>query len=67
MKIPLVYKTTENAISIIESGNRVYIHGSAQTPTCLLKALAKQADRLRDVELVFITVYGDIQVDKPEY
>jgi acyl-CoA hydrolase len=67
MKIPLVYKTTENAISIIESGNRVYIHGSAQTPTCLLKALAKQAHRLRDVELVFITVYGDIQVDKPEY
>ena len=67
MKIPLVYKTTEKAISIIESGNRVYVHGSAQTPTCLLKALAKQADRLRDVELVFITVYGDIQVDKPEY
>lgn len=67
MRIPLVYKTTENAISIIESGNRVYVHGSAQTPTCLLKALAKQADRLRNVELVFITVYGDIQVDKPEY
>jgi acyl-CoA hydrolase len=67
MKIPLVYKTTESAISIIESGNRVYVHGSAQTPTCLLKALAKQSDRLKDVELVFITVYGDIQVDKPEY
>ena len=67
MKIPLVYKTTESAISIIESGNRVYVHGSAQTPTCLLKALAKQADRLKDVELVFITVYGDIQVDRPEY
>src|SRR5215470_7589071 len=67
MKIPLVYKTTESAVSIIESGNRVYVHGSAQTPTCLLKALEKQADRLREVELVFITVYGDIQVDKPEY
>jgi len=67
MRSPLVYKTTESAISIIESGNRVYIHGSAQTPTCLLRALAKQADRLKNVELVFITVYGDIQVDKPEY
>jgi len=62
-----VYKTAEDAVSIIESGNRVYIHGSAQTPNCLLKALAKQAYRLRDVELVFITVYGDILVDKPEY
>ena len=29
--------------------------------------MAKQADRLKNVELVFITVYGDIQVDKPEY
>jgi acyl-CoA hydrolase len=67
MKTPLVYKTTEEAVSIIQSGNRVYIHGSAQTPTCLLKALAKQADRLRNVELVFITVLGDIQVDKPRY
>lgn len=67
MKIPLVYNTAEEAVSIIRSGNRVYVHGSAQTPTCLLKALAKQADRLQDVELVFITVYGDIQVDKPQY
>lgn len=67
MKNPFPYKTSEEAVSIIESGNRVYVHGSAQTPTSLLKALAKQADRLRNVELVFITVFGDIQVDKPEY
>jgi len=67
MKNPLVYKTPERAVSVIESGNRVYVHGSAQTPTCLLRALAKQADRLKNVELVFITVYGDILVDKPEY
>jgi len=67
MKISGVYKTADEAVSIIESGNRVYVHGSAQTPTCLLKALAKRADRLKDVELVFITVYGDIHVDKPQY
>jgi acyl-CoA hydrolase len=45
----------------------VYVHGSAQTPTLLLKALAGHSSRLKDVELVFISVYGDIQVDKPEY
>ena len=67
MKIPLTYKTAEEAVSIIQSGNRVYIHGSAQTPTHLLKAVAKQADRLKSVEFVFITVYGDIQIDKPEF
>lgn len=67
MKTSPTYKTADEAVSIIESGNRVYIHGSAQTPTHLLKAVAKQADRLKDVEFVFITVYGDIQIDKPQY
>lgn len=66
MKIPVVYKSAEEALSIIQSGNRVFVQGSAQTPTCLLRELAKQAPRLNDVELVFITVYGDIHVDKPE-
>jgi hypothetical protein len=37
---------------------------AAQTPTHLLQAVARQADRLRNVEFVFITVYGDIQIDK---
>jgi acyl-CoA hydrolase len=31
-----------------------------------LRELAKQAPRLNNVELVFISVYGDIYVDKPE-
>lgn len=67
MKILITYKTAEEALSIIQSGNRVFVQGSAQTPTCLLRALAKQSNRLKEVELVFISVYGDIYVDKPEY
>ena len=67
MKVPIVYKTAEEAISIIQPGNRIYVHGSAQTPVCLLKELARQAKRLKNVELVFISVYGDIEVTKPEY
>jgi len=67
MKVPISYKSVEEALAIIQSGNRVFVQGSAQTPTCLLKELARQAGRLNDVELVFISVYGDIYVDKPEY
>jgi acyl-CoA hydrolase len=67
MKIPINYTTPEEALAVIESGNRVFVQGSAQTPTCMLKALAGQAHKLKDVELVFISVYGDIHVDKPEY
>lgn len=61
------YQTAEEALSVIQSGMRVFVQGSAQTPLYLLRELAKQAPRLSDVELVFITVQGDITVDKPEY
>jgi acyl-CoA hydrolase len=67
MKIPVIYKTAEEAISLIHSGQRVFVHGSAQTPVYLMKELARQSDRLQNVELVFISVYGNIEVDKPEY
>ena len=67
MKIPVHYTSAADALAIIQSGNRVFVHGSAQTPTYLLHELAKQANRLRDVEIVSITVYGDVEIDKPQY
>ncbi|OSZ80466.1 4-hydroxybutyrate CoA-transferase [Chitinophagaceae bacterium IBVUCB2] len=67
MKLPFIYKTAEEALSVIQSGNRVFVQGSAQTPLYLLRELGKQASRLQDVELTFITVQGDIELDKPEY
>ena len=61
------YQTAEKALSVIQSGQRVFVQGSAQTPLLLLRELANQSKRLKDVELVFITVQGDIVVDRPEY
>lgn len=63
----ITYQSAESALSLIKSGNRVYIHGSAMTPNYLLAELAKQAYRLQDVELTFISLHGDIVVDRPEY
>jgi acyl-CoA hydrolase len=37
------------------------------TPVYLLNELAKESGRLRDVEMVSITIHGDIDVCKPEY
>jgi acyl-CoA hydrolase len=65
MKIPIRYQSAQEALSVVQSGQRIYVHGSAQTPTFLLKALAEEAHRLRGVELVSISVYGDVMVDKP--
>ncbi|MDR0793447.1 MAG: 4-hydroxybutyrate CoA-transferase [Chitinophagaceae bacterium] len=60
------YTDAASALSVVQSGNRVFVHGSAHTPTFLLKELSQQADRLRNVEIVSITVYGDVYVNKKE-
>ena len=67
MRLPVSYVSPAEALQYIKSGDRVFIHGSAQTPTNMLYHLSLQADRLKDVELVFITVMGDIFVNKPEF
>ena len=67
MRVPVVYKTAEEALSVIKSGDRVFVQGSAQTPLYLMRELGKRAPELNGVELVFITVQGDIEVDKPQY
>ena len=63
----IIYKTAAEALSVIQSNQRVFVQGSAQTPLFLLRELAKQSSRLTNVEMVFITVQGDITIDKPEY
>lgn len=67
MRTAPVYTPVEEALSIIRSGDRVFVHGSAQTPVGLLHALARQRHRLQGVELTFISVYGDIEIDQPQY
>ncbi len=64
---PYSYVSAHEALSLIESGNRIFIHGGVCTPTYLLHELAKEAHRLKDVELVSITLKGDIELDKPQY
>ena len=67
MKQEIRYTTVAEALAIIQSGNRVFVHGSAQTPGFLMKHLAEQASRLKDVEIVSISVYGPIYVDQPQF
>ncbi len=61
------YITAEEALTVIRSGYRVFIHGSAQTPVYLVNELAKQARRLTNVEIVSISVYGELDICKPQY
>ncbi len=61
------YISAEEAVRIVESGNRVFIHGSAATPIHLINALQNRYQELKNVELVSITTLGNIDFNKPQY
>ncbi|VDH02620.1 acetyl-CoA hydrolase/transferase family protein [Bergeyella zoohelcum] len=61
------YVKAEDAIALIKSGDRIFLHGSACTPNHLISELAHQSHRLKNVEIVSITVQGNVEIAKPEY
>ncbi len=61
------YVSPEEALKSIQSHQKVFLHGSAQTPVGIMPYLAKRKDELEHVELFFISLYGDIILDRPEY
>lgn len=61
------YMTGEEAVSIIKPGQRVFIHGGAATPHFLLKKLAERASTLWNVEIVSISLQGDVIIADKNY
>jgi acyl-CoA hydrolase len=60
------YTTAEEAVKLVKSGNRVFVHGSAATPLTLVNTLLKRAGTIQGVELLSISTYGHIDWDHPE-
>lgn len=61
------YVTVEEAVSVIQSGNRIFGHGSACTPNIFYDELARQAARLSNVEMVSITQQGEVAIAKEAF
>lgn len=61
------YIPAAEALKCVEPGNRVFIHGSAATPVCLVEALQNRYQELYNVELVSITTLGNVNFDRPEH
>ncbi|HLF64942.1 MAG TPA: acetyl-CoA hydrolase/transferase C-terminal domain-containing protein [Saprospiraceae bacterium] len=61
------YVLASDAVRVIRSGQRVFVHGSAATPQLLLRAMVDRADEVKDVELVSISTFGDHIFDRPEF
>src|SRR5688572_31863022 len=67
MNTPITYKSAEEALSIIKSGDRVFLQGSATTTQYLVRKLAERAPELRDVEIISISTFGDMPLAEEQY
>ena len=61
------YVSAEEAVSVVKSNDRVFIHGSAATPVFLTNKLLDRYTELRQVELVSISTLGDIDFGNVKY
>ena len=59
------YISAEQALKRVQSGNRVFIHGSAATPVHLVQALQARYQEISKIELVSITTMGDLDFNNP--
>ncbi len=59
------YTSAENALQLIQSHQRIFLHGSAATPVHLINQLLAQKHRLQNVELMAITLYG-VDLNSPD-
>ena len=60
------HTSAEEAVSVIQSGNRVFIHSVAAAPQRLIQAMTARAPELRDVEIVHLHTEGPAPYAAPE-
>ncbi len=65
--IDVNYISADDAVKHIQPGNRVFIHGGAATPVCLVQAMQKRHHELYNVELVSVTTLGEVNFNQPEH
>ncbi|MBN2542164.1 acetyl-CoA hydrolase/transferase family protein [bacterium] len=58
--------SVEEAVSVVKSGDTLYISGNAATPFDLTEGLAKRKDELEDVSVTHVLLWGDDPLSKPD-
>lgn len=61
------YCSAQEAIAMIPSGSKVFVHGGAATPNVLLAELAQQSDRLKDLSLIHLHTEGPATYAEPQF
>ena len=57
----------KTAVQVVQSGNRVYLHGRHSTPTLLIEALVARGEELKDVELLPTLSFGPVPYIEPRW
>ena len=60
------FVSAEEAVSVVKSGSRVFIHSVAAAPRRLIEAMTARAPELRVVEIVSLHTEGDAPYAAPE-
>jgi len=60
-------KSAEEAVAVIQAGNRVHVHQGCSEPEALVRAMLARAPELRDVEVVHLATMGIADYTRPEY
>ena len=60
-------RTAADVVELVQSGQRVFVHGAAATPERLLDALVARAGHLTDVELIHLHTFGPARYAEPRF
>jgi acyl-CoA hydrolase len=61
------YVSGEDAVKIIKSGDRVFLHGGAATPNYLIKKMVERSGELWNVELISTSLQGEAEFADVKY
>lgn len=60
------YVSAQEAVKIVKSGDRVYLHAGAAAPSILANALTERASELRNVEICHLHTEGEAAYANPD-
>lgn len=67
MENSIPWTTADEAVSVIQSGQRVHIHSVSMAPQELIAAMCRRHTELNDVEVIHVHTEGRAPYTEPEY
>jgi len=61
------YVSAEDAVKVIKSDDKVFIHGGAATPHLLVEKMVARSNELRNVEIISMSTYGEAPYTNQKY